>query len=71
MAWHIVGQGKIGQTTFDGKIFVGLDIDGSVELRTEASQAYSFPALPPALLVAQLLTTHDPSRLSFTTVEVI
>jgi hypothetical protein len=66
MAWTIVGQGKIGQTTFDGKIFVGLDIDGSVELRTEASQAYSFPALPPALLVA-----HDPSRLSFTAVEVI
>jgi hypothetical protein len=68
MTWTIIGQGKIGLTDFDGKVYVGLDVDGSVELRTVANQAYVFEQLEPVTLLAQLLTTHHSSRLTFTVV---
>jgi hypothetical protein len=65
MTWIIVGIAKIGDTTFDGSVYVGLDIDGSVELRPIKTQAFSFTQEVPALTLAQMLTTYHSSKLSF------
>jgi hypothetical protein len=65
MNYIIVGSAKIGDTTFDGSVYVGLDIDGSVELRPAKTQAFAFTQEVPALTLAQMLTTHHSSTLSF------
>lgn len=70
MTYIIVGSAKIGDTTFDGKVYVGLDIDGSVELRPLKTQAFVLTQEAPALTLAQMLTTYHSSSLSFA-VEVI
>jgi hypothetical protein len=46
-------------------VYVGLDIDGSVELRPAKTQAFAFTQEVPALTLAQMLTTHHSSTLSF------
>lgn len=65
MKYILVGTAKIGQTPFDGKVYVGLDLDGSVELRVAKADAFQFTEQIAALTMSQLLTTHHSSRLSF------
>lgn len=61
----LVGTAKIGQTPFDGKVYVGIDLDGSVELRQISTQAFQFTEQAAALALSLLLNTHHSSRLSF------
>lgn len=61
----IVGTAKIGDTPFDGKLYVGLDLDGSVELRAAKADAFQLTEQVAALTLSQLLTTHHSSTLSF------
>lgn len=65
MKYILVGTAKIGSTPFDGKVYVGLDLDGSVELRVNKADAFKFTEEIAALTLSQLLTTHHSSRLSF------
>lgn len=66
MTYIIKGSAKIGDTMFDGTVYVGLDIDGSVELRPNPPQAFVFTEEAAALCLAQMLTTYHSSKLSFT-----
>lgn len=65
MKYILVGTAKIGGTTFDGKVYVGLDLDGSVELRSNKVDAFKFTEEVAAMTMSQLLTTYHSSKLSF------